>query len=182
MVCGNFLPYFLKIVKLWRLSTKFYGVWQLFAPISWRAVGGYTAKPAWMNTRNTPALAQTVGKEDRTFLIPEVVDFKCKVWHTENLLYPSALRFKTTVASGFCAIVAIHVLALITSSELCGLGSMHAHMSCLPHVYPWCHAYGKMYQALPLLSGRESLGTRLTPFLVFSGKIWHSCWLSITSS
>ena len=36
------------------------------------AVGGFTAKPAWMNTRNTSALAQTAGKEGRTLLISEV--------------------------------------------------------------------------------------------------------------
>ena len=38
----------------------------------WHAVGGSTAKPAWMNIRNTPTFAQTVSKEERTLLIPEV--------------------------------------------------------------------------------------------------------------
>ena len=38
----------------------------------WHAVGGSTVITAWMNIRNTPAFAQTVGNEDRTLLISEV--------------------------------------------------------------------------------------------------------------
>ena len=41
----------------------------------WHAVGESTAKPAWMNTRDTLILAQTVGREDRTSLTPEVSEF-----------------------------------------------------------------------------------------------------------
>ena len=39
--------------------------------------------PAWMNTRNTPGLTQTAGKEDKTawtFLTPEVSELLMHKW------------------------------------------------------------------------------------------------------
>ena len=53
---------------------------------------------------------------------------------TENLLLQSISRFTAAVASGFCAIVAMRMLASIMSSELCGCDSVHAYMQ-LSHVY-----------------------------------------------
>ena len=56
------------------------------------------------------------------------------VWHPENLLHWSTLRFTTAVGSGFVSLLATRVLALITSSERCGRDSMSAHAQ-LSHVY-----------------------------------------------
>ena len=70
------------------------------------------------------------------------------------------------LGSGFCTIVAMHVLDSITSSKWCGWDSVnfcacpHAIMSGLPRIYPWRHTHDKLYKALPLLS-RESLRKRL---------------------
>jgi len=48
----------------------------LVLPTKWHAVGGSTAKPAWINTRNAPGLAQTAGKEGRTFPTPEASELQ----------------------------------------------------------------------------------------------------------
>ena len=45
---------------------------------------------------------------------------RCRVWCSENPLHRSTLRFMAAVASGFCAIVAMHVLASITSLNYVG--------------------------------------------------------------
>ena len=52
----------------------------------WLAVGGSTAMPAWMNTRGTLSIVQTVGKEDRTSLTPEVSGFLMCKWTCYILL------------------------------------------------------------------------------------------------
>ena len=43
---------------------------------------------------------------------------RCHVQQTENLLHQSTLLIKASLASSFCAIRAMHILALIMSSEL----------------------------------------------------------------
>ena len=42
-------------------------------------MGGSTAKPAWMNIRNAPALAQTAGRWDKASLTSEVSEFQTSV-------------------------------------------------------------------------------------------------------
>ena len=59
---------------------------------------------------------------------------RCHVWHSEDLLHWSTLQFMAAIASRFCAIVATHVLASTTSSELYGRASMHPHTQ-ISHVY-----------------------------------------------
>ena len=75
---------------------------------------------------------------------------------TENLQHLSTLQFTAAVASGFCAIISMYVLAPVTSSELHGWASVHAHtiksyLACLYHLHCACD---KMYQTLSLLIGR----------------------------
>ena len=70
------------------------------------------------------------------------------------------------IASSLHAIIATCVLASITCSELCRRASVHAHMQ-LSHVYRWCFARDKMYQALPRLR-RESLGCGYVNFNLYS--------------
>lgn len=58
----------------------------------------------------------------------------------------------------------MHVLALITSSEFCGLTSMHAHMQlCRVYLMSTLDVM-HMYQALPHLSGRKP-GNKANSFL-----------------
>ena len=117
-------------------------------------------------TRTTTMLAYNTRQITKFLAIQPVC---CRVWHPENLLHRSTLRFTIAVGSGFCIIISY----VCTSAGICldhELRTMWvgfreclcAIRSCPPRVYPWCHACDKMYQALPLLSG-ESLGTRL-PF------------------
>ena len=55
-----------------------------------------------------------------------------------NLLHWSTLRFTAAIASGFCTILAMRVLASITSSNYVGRipACPCAIKSCLPRVYP----------------------------------------------
>ena len=57
----------------------------------WPAVGQSIAKPAWMNTRNAPALAQIAGKEDSTSLTPEMSELQ--PWNNIPLNVTSCCMF-----------------------------------------------------------------------------------------
>ena len=67
----------------------------------------------------------------------------CRVWHPDNLLHRSTLRFTTAVDSVFCIIVIYACTCLDHELRMTWVGFCecpHAIKSCLPHVYPWRHA------------------------------------------
>ena len=72
---------------------------------------------------------------------------------TEDLLHQSTLQFTAAVVSKFCAIIAIYTYL---PQSWVGLSCCpHSVKLFLPHVYPWCHACDKIYQALTLLGMRK---------------------------
>ena len=82
---------------------------------------------------------------------------RCCVWHPENLLHQSTLQVMT---SCFCAIIATHVLASITSSKLCEW----SRFSVCPHV-------SRVYLMSTLDITHVMKCTRLSPSL--AGRAWE---------
>ena len=76
-------------------------------------------------TQTTTTLAYNTQQITKFLAIQPV---RCHVWHLENLLHHSTLRFMPAVASSFHAIVATHVLASIMSFNRCRRDFMYAHM------------------------------------------------------
>ena len=80
-----------------------------------------TRTSRFFETVATTSTTMTLGyntQQIMKFLAIQLI--KCRVLCSENLLHWSTLLFTTTVASGFCAIIAMRVLTSITSSNYVG--------------------------------------------------------------
>ena len=80
----SILPHLVAMTaSLWKLHqtswcVRYVRLWPT-VHTKWHAVGGSTAKPAWMNTRNAPTLVQTAGRWDKASLTSEVSEFQTSV-------------------------------------------------------------------------------------------------------
>ena len=83
----------------------------------------------------------------------------------------------TAIPSIFRFIAAMHPLATIMSSEICGRASMRTYIHtiklCLSHVYPWCNTRDKMYQGLPPPLLWEEPGNKASFFTLLWNIIFH---------